>query len=155
MRQWWGSDASARLGVALEELIEERFMPATRAAAVALSVSALLLTQAAPVFASGGDDAVRRAGSCSASTDWTMKAKADDGRIEVEAEIDGNRVGQDWHWKLKQNRAVVASGSSRTKAPSGSFTVERKPANHAGTDHFVFRAVNPRSGEVCRATVSW
>jgi hypothetical protein len=132
-------------------------MIATRraAAAVAMGVSTLTLTtMVAPAFASG-DDAVQRSGSCSGSTDWKIKAKADDGRIEVEAEIDSNKVGQTWKWKLKQNGSVVTSGTSTTKAPSGSFSVERKPANKAGTDHFVFRAVNPKSGEVCRATVSW
>jgi hypothetical protein len=130
-------------------------MRASRRAAAVLSVSALLLTMAAPSFASGGGDAVRRNGSCSGSTDWKIKAKADDGRIEVEAEIDSNKVGQTWNWKLKQNGSLVASGSSKTKAPSGSFSVQRKPADKAGTDHFVLRAVQPSSGEVCRATVSW
>ena len=50
---------------------------------------------------------------------------------------------------------MFATGTSTTTAPSGSFEVERKPANKAGTDNFVFRAVHPKSGEVCRATVSW
>ena len=96
-----------------------------------------------------------RNGSCSAGTEWKIKAKADDGRIEVEAEIDSNKVGQSWSWKFKDNGSVFATGTSTTKAPSGSFEVERKPANKAGTDSFVFRAVYPKSGEVCRATVSW
>ena len=131
-------------------------MKTTRRVAAALALPALaLVTLVPPAVAGDDDDRVERNGSCSAGTDWKIKAKSDDGRIEVEAEIDSNKVGQTWHWKLRQNGAVVASGSSRTKAPSGSFSVERKPANRAGTDHFVFRAVNPNSGEVCRATVSW
>ncbi len=101
------------------------------------------------------DDRVERNGSCSAGTDWKIKAKSDDGRIEVEAEIDSNKVGQTWNWKFKDNGNVFAKGQSTTTGPSGSFEVERKPANLAGTDHFVFRAVNPSSGEVCRATVAW
>ena len=111
-----------------------------------------LAVSAAPASA-GGDDANQRSGSCSAGTDWKIKAKADDGRIEVEAEIDSNKVGQTWTWKLKDNGAVIASGSSTTQGPSGSFGVERRPANKSGTDHFVFRAVH--AGEVCRATVAW
>ena len=75
--------------------------------------------------------------------------------IEVEAEIDSNKVGQTWSWKFKDNGNVFAKGQSTTTGPSGSFEVERKPANLAGTDHFVFRAVHPSSGEVCRATVAW
>ena len=130
---------------------------AVRTAALTLSAAALGLSAltASPALASGGDDAVQRSGSCSTGTEWKIKAKADDGRIEVEAEIDSNKVGQDWSWKLKDNGAVFATGTSTTTGPSGSFAVERKPANQAGTDSFVFRAVYPKSGEVCRATVSW
>ena len=92
------------------------------------------------------DDRVERNGSCSAGTDWKIKAKSDDGRIEVEAEIDSNKVGQTWSWKFKDNGTVFAKGQSTTTGPSGSFEVERKPANLAGTDHFVFRAVHAELG---------
>jgi hypothetical protein len=123
-------------------------------AALAVPTIALLALTTTPASASD-DDATIRTGSCSGKTDWKIKAKADDGRIEVEAEIDSNKIGQTWAWKFKDNGDVFAKGQSTTKGPSGSFEVERKPANQAGTDHFVFRAVNPKSGEVCRATVSW
>jgi hypothetical protein len=129
-----------------------------RTAAVALTISTLGLTAlvAAPAMAGDGDDdRIERNGSCSAGTDWKIKAKSDDGRIEVEAEIDSNQVGQTWSWKFKDNGTVFAKGQSTTTGPSGSFEVERKPANLAGTDHFVFRAVHAGSGEVCRATVAW
>ena len=127
-------------------------------AAITLSASAIALTglTASPAVADDGNAGeVRRTGPCSAGTDWKIKAKSDDGRIEVEAEIDSNKVGQTWLWRFKHDGEVFASGQSVTRAPSGSFEVARKPANKAGTDHFVFRAVNPTSGEVCRATVDW
>ena len=125
-------------------------------AAQGVIVAALTAFVAGPAVAQGDDDnEVRTNGSCSGSTDWKMKAKSDDGRIEVESEVDSNKVGQTWNWKLKDNGVQVSSGSSTTTGPSGSFEVERKPANQAGTDHFVFRAVNPKSGEVCRGTVAW
>jgi hypothetical protein len=126
----------------------------TRGVATALAVPALLMVAVAPP-ATAGDDRIERNGSCSGRTDWKIKAKSDDGRIEVEAEVDSNRIGQTWSWKFKHNGNVFARGTSTTQAPSGSFEVERKPANLAGTDRFVFRAVNLRSGEVCRAMVSW
>jgi hypothetical protein len=64
-----------------------------------------------PAMASGGDDdRVERHGSCSSGTDWKIKAKSDDGRIEVEAEIDSNQVGQSWTWKFKDNGNVIATG---------------------------------------------
>lgn len=132
--------------------ISRRLAAALAAPALTLSVLPLSLLAAAPALASGGDAHVRT-GSCSGSTDWKIKAKADDGRIEVEAEIDSNRTGQTWAWKLKDNGDLVAKGSSVTRGASGSFSVSRKPDDRAGTDSFVFRAV--RAGEVCRATVSW
>jgi len=121
-------------------------------AVLTLATLAVTALSAAPATADD-DDVNRNSGSCSGGTDWKIKAKADDGRIEVEAEIDSNKVGQTWAWRFKDNGVVFATGSSTTLGPSGSFEVERKLANKAGTDNFVFRAVH--AGEVCRATVAW
>jgi hypothetical protein len=122
------------------------------------AAAALILATALPVLgavpAQAGDDReVIRHGSCSGSTDWKMKAKADDGRIEVESEIDSNRSGQTWKWTLRHDGAVAARGRSATTGRSGSFEVERKTRNGVGTDVFTFRAVNRASGEVCVARV--
>ena len=67
-----------------------------------------------------------RHGSCSGATDWKIKAKPDDGRIEVESEIDSNRNGQTWTWTLRHDGSVAAQGRSTTTGRSGSFEVERK-----------------------------
>ena len=123
----------------------------TRAAAALLIATALPLIGAGAAHAS--DDDVIRRGSCSGSTDWKIKAKPDDGRIEVEAEIDSNRNGQTWRWGLRHEGNVAAKGQSTTRRPSGSFEVERHTRNAAGTDSFRFRAVNPRTGQVCVARV--
>jgi hypothetical protein len=105
-----------------------------------------------PAQASGRDD-VRRSGSCSGTTDWKIKAKPDDGRIEVEAEIDSNRTGQSWRWTLRHDGRVAASGRATTHGPSGSFEVHRRTGNSPGTDAFRFTARNPASGETCVARV--
>lgn len=127
----------------------------TKTAALTLTAALLTLGVAAPAAASGGGNDVRTHGACSAGTTWKLKAKGDNGRIEVEGEIDSNRVGQTWHWKLKDNGAVVATGTGVTAGRSGSFSVVRKPADRTGTDHFVFRATYAATGEVCRGTVVW
>ena len=104
--------------------------------------------------ASGGDDGrVERSGSCSGSTDWKLKAKPDDGRLEVEGEIDSNRIGQTWNWVIRHNGSVSARGQRQTTGPSGSFTVERRLVNLPGVDTIVFWARNPASGETCRGVV--
>ena len=68
-----------------------------------------------------GGGGVRADGTCSAGATWKLKAKNDNGALEVEAEVDSNVVGQTWTWRLKDNGVRVANGSSVTVAPSGSF----------------------------------
>lgn len=123
---------------------------------IALSTAALLTAStvalAAPAHA--GDDDRQRSGSCAGSTNWKIKAGPDDGRMEVEAEIDSNRNRQIWDWSLRHNGRYADSGTSTTRGPSGSFEVERRTANAPGKDTFKFRAVNRASGEVCIARVS-
>ena len=121
------------------------------------ATAALLLAATLPVLgavpAHAADGEVIRHGSCSGSTDWKIKAKPDDGRLEVESEIDSNRSGQTWAWTLKHDGAVADQGRSTTTGRSGSFEVERKTNNSEGKDSFRFRAVNNASGEVCVARV--
>ena len=88
--------------------------------AVAVVATASLVAVAAPAHAKGGDDVVRR-GDCAASTDWKLKVDTDDGRLEVEGEIDSNRNGQTWTWLIRHNGSVSARGTKTTRAPSGSF----------------------------------
>jgi hypothetical protein len=123
----------------------------TSVAALALTTLAIPLALAAP--ASSNDDDIIRRGSCSGAADWKLKAKHDDGRLEVEGEVDSNRRGQDWRWRFRHNGSVSARGWATTRGPSGSFDVERRMVNLRGTDTIVFRARNPRSGEVCRGVV--
>lgn len=123
------------------------------AAALAIAATALAATPAnAKDHGDDNGDKVRR-GSCSGSTSWKIKAKPDDGRIELEGEIDSVHNGQTWHWRFKHNGSVSAHGTHKTKRPSGSFEVQRRLVNLSGTDKFVFRATNRASGEVCRGTV--
>jgi hypothetical protein len=124
-----------------------------RKTAFGLLVAALLsITFALPVMARDGD--VVRTGACSGSSDWKIKAGPRDGGIEVEFEVDQNVNGVQWRVKLVDNGDVFFRGNRTTQAPSGSFEVERKTANRAGTDQIVGRAVNLSSGEVCRGVIS-
>ncbi len=124
-----------------------------RIAAIVLIASGIPALGAGAAHAQG-DNEVMRNGSCSGNTNWKIKAKPDDGRLEVEAEIDSNRSGQTWRWKLRHDGRLDDRGHKQTAGRSGSFEVERKVANHSGKDSFKFRAVNRASGEVCVARVS-
>ena len=127
----------------------------TRTALAALTLSALAIPLAtvAPATASGGGGH-RTSGACSTSSHWQLKAKADSGRIEVEAEIHGVRVGQGWRWAISHNGSPSANGRAKTHGASRSFSVNRLMTNLHGTDHFTLRAVRSASGEVCRGKVS-
>ena len=85
------------------------------------AVTALLIATALPLIGAGAahasDDDVIRRGSCSGSTDWKIKAKPDDGRIEVEAEIDSNRNGQTWRWVLRHEGRRRRAGPVHDQRP--------------------------------------
>jgi hypothetical protein len=99
--------------------------------------------------ASANDADVIRRGSCSGAADWKLKASPENGRIEVEGEVDSNRNGQTWKWRIKHDGSVTARGRATTKGPSGSFERRRVVANSAGRDRIGWRAVNVASGQTC------
>jgi hypothetical protein len=122
------------------------------AAAIGALVTASLASAAGPAEGGGGDREIRRSGSCSGPSDWKLKLKFDDGRIEAEFEVDQNRVGQRWSVTLRDNGRIVFRGLRTTRAPSGSFELERRIANRRGLDRVVATARHARSGERCRGT---
>ena len=123
-------------------------IPTRIATAAALAtVTAATTLPAFPALAKAGD--VVRQGSCSGTADWKLKAGPDNGRIEVEAEVDSNKSGQVWAWRLLHNGSLSAKGTATTAGASGSFTVRRTVTNLAGADNLKFRAVRSATGEVC------
>ena len=124
----------------------------TTAAALLAVLSAPVLV-AAPAVAN--DDDVIRRGACGGSTEWKLKAGPEDGRIEVEAEVDSDHDGQTWRWRLRHDGSLSARGTATTHGPSGSFEVRRVVVDASGTDHLVFRARNPQTGEVCRGVLNY
>lgn len=116
-------------------------------AALALTVT----MTASPAMAKDGD--VIRRGDCSGATNWKLKASPENGQIEVEGEIDSNRNGQLWRWRMRHNGDLSFRGKARTQPPSGSFERRRVMSNMKGTDTITFIARHRRTGEVCRGTV--
>jgi hypothetical protein len=120
-------------------------------ASVVTLTGAMLVAGGAPAQAKDGD--VIKRGSCSGTSDWKLKASPDNGRIEVEGEVDSNRNGQTWRWRILHNGTVSAKGTATTVAPSGSFSVRRLVVDAAGTDRIGWRATNPASGETCTGSL--
>jgi hypothetical protein len=125
----------------------------TQLSAVAAVAMVATTVAVAPAQASGGDRREVSNTSRCASGVIKVKAKADDGRIEVEGEVDTNRRAQAWRWQIRRDGDVAARGTRETAGPSGSFSVERKIANPAGSDRIVFRATH--NGQVCRVGVTF
>ena len=109
---------------------------------------------AAPGATLAKDGDVIRTGSCTGATDWKLKLSKEDGRIEVEFEVDQNKNGKTWDVWLKQDGTTFWSGARTTQAPSGSFEVRKLATDKSGVHPFVGRAVNRTTGEVCRGTAS-
>lgn len=102
----------------------------------------------------GNAAAVRVTGTCTDGSTAKLKIKPDNGRVEVEFEVDENRNGSRWGVTLKRNGTRVVSRSAVTRAPSGSFSVNALIA--AGSPRTRVAAVARRAatGEVCRATAT-
>lgn len=135
-------------------LVEREGTMRFRAMVATAIVSALMVGgAAAPVQARDGD--VIRTGACSGRSDWKLKLSPQDGRIEVEYEVDQNVVGQVWRVRIRHDGDLVFAGRRRTRAPSGSFEVRIVQRNRAGTDVFRGRAINTSTGEVCGGRAVW
>ena len=120
------------------------------------TIALALLVPAAPAAQAGDDDGeIIRTGSCSGSADWKLKAKRDDGRLEVEWEVDSNRSGQTWRVRIFDNGDRVVATRRTTQPPSGSFEVERHIANRPGSDRIVARSRHLASGQVCRGALTF
>jgi hypothetical protein len=119
---------------------------------LAFAVGALIVP--ASMLAKSSSAEVRVTGSCTLSSTAKLKAHHDDGRIEYEFEVDQNRNNRLWSVRVWDDGHRVFTGTRRTHAPGGSFSLDRKIANRAGTDTISARAVNATTGEVCRATLN-
>ena len=119
----------------------------------AAALSTALLVAGAPLASSavakGGDDRVIRTGSCSGTADWKLKATSDNGRIEIEWEVDSNHAGQTWRVRVRDDGVLVVKTRATTGGASGSFSVQRSIANRAGGDSIVAHARDLSSGQLC------
>jgi hypothetical protein len=154
-------------------------MLSTRTLTLALAVAALAVTPAAALAKHGADDgplhaaddhgatvepgddnggaakgpSKRASGRCTGGSSAKLKVKRDDGRLETEFEVDQNRNGVRWTVRIRRDGKTVVRTHATTKAPSGSFSVERRIGDPAGSDRIVAKATSP-SGEVCRAALT-
>lgn len=123
-------------------------MGTTKITLAALALVAAL-SVASTASAKGGGQSV--AGTCTAASTSKLKVKSDDGRLEVEFEVDSNVRRQSWNVVLQDNGSTFLQKKLKTKGPSGSFEARARPANRAGTDIIQASATNGATGESCTA----
>jgi hypothetical protein len=100
------------------------------------------------------DEDVIKQGDCTKASTWKLKVGPEDGKHEVEFEVDQNKVGAKWRVVMRRDGNIFFQGKRTTKAPSGSFEVTRLAADPAGEDHLVARARNLKTGEICKGSVT-
>jgi len=119
-----------------------------------IPVAALATALVAVPATSAKDGDVLVRGSCTGSTTSKLKLSEEDGRIEVEFEVDQNRNGVRWTVTLRRPTALLVRTTRVTRGPSGSFELRRLVGNRAGSDRIIARAARS-SGEVCRAAATF
>ena len=116
------------------------------------AIGAAALVAIPATSAKDGDVLVR--GTCTKASSSKLKLSEEDGRIEVEFEVDQNRNGVRWTVVLRRPATVLVRTTRVTRGPSGSFELRRVVADLAGADRITARATSP-SGEVCRASAAF
>src|SRR5689334_12999910 len=99
-------------------------MKKTMLAALTIAALSMPLLDLDTAYAGTGE--VRKSTTCSDGSRVKLKAKPDNGRLEVEAEVDSNVNGQSWSWRLRHNGDGAGRGTRQTVGPSGSFEVARR-----------------------------
>jgi hypothetical protein len=124
----------------------------TKKIAAASAGLVVALVAVPTTVAKDGDVLVR--GTCTGATTSKLKLSEEDGRIEVEFEVDQNRNGVRWTVTLRRPTTLLVRTTRVTRGPSGSFELRRVVGNRAGPDRIVARATRA-SGELCRAAATF
>ena len=117
-------------------------------------VAAFVLLVPAGIAAAGQNDVIRE-GSCGNASDWKVKVSPENGRLEVEFEVDQNVSGDRWRVRIRHDGDLAFRGTRTTHGASGSFTVRIVENDTAGSDVFRARARNLSTDEVCAGSATF
>jgi hypothetical protein len=120
---------------------------------LAATVLAGLLALASNPQASAKDGDILATGSCTARSTSKLKLSEENGRIEVEFEVDQNRNGVRWAVAIRQSGQVARRLVRVTRGPSGSFEARAVLPNRPGGDRI--SATGTRRGERCSAAATF
>jgi hypothetical protein len=118
-----------------------------------LMVGTLFAAAPAAMAQGGGGARAVKQGPCSASADWKLSVKPDNGRLQVEFEVEHAKPGSTWSVRMTDNGTQFFTGS-RTANSQHKFQVRKLTNNRAGADKVTAQATNDASGQVCKGTVT-
>ena len=111
-------------------------------------VTAFVLLVPAGIASAGQNDVIRE-GSCAGASDWKLKVSPENGRLQVEFEVDQNVSGDRWRVRIRHDGDLAFRGIRTTRGASGSFEVRILENDTTGPDAFRARARNLSTDEVC------
>lgn len=124
----------------------------SRWAALAIIGFSTISTSLIPFSAQAKDGDVIRRVSCSRTAEIKLKASPENGRIEVEAEIDEAVPGQQWAVVLKRNTATIFRGT-RTVNRLGNIEIRTLTSNGPGVETISASARNLTTRETCNVSI--
>lgn len=113
-----------------------------------LLVSMITLTS---ISLSKDGDVIRRS-NCSGPAKSKLKASPENGRIEVEYEVDNATRGQRWVIVLKKGRRTILQ-RTKTVNSAGEIRVRKVTSNGSGSERISALARNLNTGERCSVTL--
>jgi hypothetical protein len=116
-----------------------------------IGMTALLAVPAATLMAAPAN-AVEKSGRCSGAR-FELNAEKDDGRFEVEADIDNARPGSKWRVVLRHDGKKIYN-QVRTADREGDIEVERNRRNTAGKDVFRLTVKKVGTKSACTRTIT-
>jgi hypothetical protein len=111
----------------------------------------------AGVSASRANDGERREvrieGRCSASSDFRLRVRREDGRLRIEFRVEADRASGIWSVVIVHERRLVFHRTVRPVRGGTELDLRRTIRDWPGTNTIVVRASTP-TGESCRATAT-
>ena len=128
-------------------------MPKIRKTTAAIGVTALLAVPlATTALTASPASAVDKTGTCGGAR-YELSVDRDNGRFEVEADIDNARAGSKWRITLRHDGKRFYN-QVRTADREGDISVDRHRPNTAGKDVFKLRVKRVGGGAACSHTIT-
>jgi hypothetical protein len=123
---------------------------------IVLTAGALTIVAGATLATAGPTSAVEvereKHGVCTNNSRWELQLERENGRIEIDLEVDTPKAGKTWTVKLRHD-GVLFTKVTRVTDAEGEFEVDRLRNDHPGEDKIFFKAVNQGSGEACKGSL--